>query len=48
MRKLMFICLAVALIMAILDATYCEKVEPEKAYPMANQHIVWMHEIKNP
>ena len=47
MRKLMFICLAVALIMAVLDATYSERIEPDGVYPMVNQHITWMHE-KNP
>ena len=46
-RKLMFICLAVALFMAVLDATYSERIEPDEVFPMANQHIIWTHE-KNP
>ena len=47
MKKLMIICVLVALAMAVLDATYCERIEPDEVFPMANQHIVWTHE-KNP
>ena len=47
MRKLMIVCVALALIMAVLDATYSERIEPDEVFPMANQHIVWTHE-KNP
>ena len=47
MRKLMIVCVAFALIMAVLDATYSERIEPDEVFPMANQHIVWTHE-KNP
>lgn len=47
MRKLMIVCVALALIMAVLDATYSERIEPDEVFPMANKHIVWAHE-KNP
>ena len=47
MRKLMIICVLVALAMAVLDATYSERIEPVEVFPMSNQHIVWTHE-KNP
>ena len=47
MKKLMIVCVVLALAMAVLDATYSEKVEPDGVFPMANQHITWMHE-KNP
>ena len=46
-RKLMIVCVALALIMAVLDATYSERIEPDEVFPMANKHIVWTHE-KNP
>ena len=46
-KKLMIICLIIALAMAVLDATYSERIEPDEVFPMANQHIVWTHE-KNP
>ena len=47
MKKLMIVCLAVALFMVVLDATYSERIEPDEVFPMANKHIIWMHE-KNP
>lgn len=43
----MIICLIIALAMAVLDATYSERIEPDEVFPMANQHITWLHE-KNP
>lgn len=47
MKKLMIVCVLVSLAVAVLDATYCERIEPDGVYPIANQHITWMHE-KNP
>ena len=44
MKKLMIVCVLVALAMAVLDATHCERIEPDGLYPMAIQHITCMHE----
>lgn len=47
MRKAMIISVIAAVLIAVLDLTYCGSVEPDAVYPMTNQRITWMHE-KNP
>ena len=48
MRKILpIVCMLIALAVAVLDLTYCDRIEPDEVYPMANAGIRWEHE-KNP
>ena len=41
MKKLMILAMIAAAVMAVIDLTYENKVQPDSVYPMANQNIRW-------
>ena len=43
MRKLMIAAILLAVLMAVLDLTYKEGIEPDVVCPMANRNIQWYY-----